>query len=50
MKFIRSICLCGNIFDINSIVMSVKYFVDYYIEVKLYIILMDIINFFFMDI
>lgn len=50
MKLIRSICLCGNIYDINSTVMSVKRFVDYHIEVQLHIILMDIINSFSMDI
>lgn len=50
MKLIRSICLCGNISDINSTVMSVKHFVDYHIEVQSHIILMDIINSFSMDI
>lgn len=34
MKLIRSICLCGNISDINSTVMSVKHFVDYHIETR----------------
>lgn len=50
MKLIKSICLCGNIYDINSTVMSVKHFVDYHIEVQLHIVLMDIINSFSMDI
>lgn len=50
VKLVRSICLCGNISDINGTVMSVKHFVDYHIEVQSHIILMDIINSFSMDI